>query len=260
MMKNQKKKNFGKRSPKKGQKWSNKRGPPAFLVYTPGPDRVPFPPNFVTEYWCEADYRIPTATTGSTQGSPKLNSLMLPFSPGGSSAFPSYTYLSSVSEATLNPTGWSTLCNGSLYQNYKVTWAEIKVKVTPTLTTDNVTVVVVPSDNPSFPINAYVARTQRYARVAAFNASKADQGVTPDGWLTISFNPYDLMGFTSLEGKADVSLGATDYADDPSRLLQWVVFVQTVDGDAFNAPALFQVKMHWRAQLWYDMVPNLKET
>lgn len=231
----------------------------ARLRYRPGINQTPMPSNFVTEFRMEGDYSIAAATATITSGQVKLDSLHLPLFPAGSAGFPSYTYLGPGASSTVQPTMFSTLCNQSLYQYFKVLKANIQVRATPSATGDGMICVVVPSTQAQTPINIYTARTQPYAKQAAFFGSRDNEGVNKAGFLSQTVNPHALMGFTPLQAEADMTITG-NYTADPTSSLVWNVYLQTVDNTGTGANMTFQIRLHWVVELFWRVDPALSVT
>jgi hypothetical protein len=220
------------------------------MVFRPGVFQQPLPRLYETSFWCEADYKIPIATASLTGGTVKLNSTWLPFRPGGSSAFPSYTFLGPASESTLQPTGYSTLVAGNLYSQYKVLRSSIQIRWSGSNSGNNVTCTLVPASNVASIASIYQARTMPYAKQATFAVSKPNTGVNGGGWLTHSVDPQTVIGFTPLESKADVFSNVGGVSGDPPITMWWWIFFQSNDLDVSATTAsLLQIRLHQRVQL-----------
>lgn len=190
------------------------------------------------------------STASITSGAVKLNSPWLPFRPGGSSAFPSYTFLGPATESTLLCTGWSQLASANLYLFNKVVRSTIKIRVSGANSANNTTLTVVPAFDVASFANIYEVRAAPLARQASFSVSKANIGVGRDGWFTYSFDPYQLMSATRAEAKGDVSL-AGSYNLDPILVLWWHVYLQTNDLDITSTTAsLVQIKVMYDVELY----------
>lgn len=224
-------------------------GPSAQLLrFTPN---LPFPESVRTTFFCEADYKIAIATASITSGAVKLNSPWLPFRPGASSAFSSYTFLGPATEATLLPTGWSVLATANLYQFYKVLRSTIRIRWSGANSSNNVVVTVIPTFDVASFSSIYTARAAPMARQATFSVSKQSTGVDRDGWFTYSFDPYKLYAATRSEEKGDLVSGGGTYNTDPLVVLWWQVFVQSTDLDVSATTAsLFQVKVKYDVELF----------
>jgi len=221
------------------------------VLFHPGRIGLPLPRTFVTEFYCEADYKIAVGTASATSGAVKLNAPWLPFRPGGSSAFPSFTFLGPATEATLLPTGYSTVANSLMYQQYKVLRSTIAIKWNGSNSGNNVTMCVVPAVNTTSFTGVYTSRTSPYARQSTFSVSKPNVGVARDGWFRYTVDPEVIIGATRVEGKADMFVNAAYYNNDPTLTLFWFVWLQSNDLDVTTTTAsLFQVRMHYQVQLF----------
>jgi hypothetical protein len=217
------------------------------IKHTPN---LPIPERIRTRFYCEADYKIPVSTASITSGAVKLNSPWLPFRPGGSSAFSSYTFLGPATESTLLCTGWSQLTNANLYLFNKVVRATIKIRIGGANSANNVTLTVVPAFDIASFSSIYTVRAAPLARQATFSVSKPNTGVGRDGWFTYSFDPYMLNAATKAEAKGDISL-AGSYNLDPILVNWWHIYIQTNDLDVTATTAsLVQVKVEYDVELY----------
>lgn len=244
---------------KRGAGAAPKKEGPFTVVFHPSRFREPLPRRLVTEFWCEADYKIPIASSSIQVGSVKLNSVWLPFRPGGSSAFSTMTYLGPGAETTLQPTGYSTLFSPSLYGNYKVRRSTISVRWNGSNSGNNVVAVIVPTFNTTSVSSVYQLRTMPYAKEGSFSVSKPNLGTTRSGWLTSSINPDTYFGFDRLESKADIIGNTGVEGADPNTTMWWQVYLQSNDLDVSSTTAsLFQVRMHWLVEcMGLEVLPSV---
>lgn len=190
------------------------------------------------------------ATASLTTGAVKLNAPYLPFRPGGSSAFPSFTFLGPATEATLQPTGYSTLVSANLYQNYKVRKSSISLKWNGSNSGNNVTVTVVPALNIASFSSIYNARTAPFAKQGSFSVSKPNTNCGADGWFHHSIEPLRLYGASRAEAKADLFIDSGAYNLDPSVTQWWFIWFQSNDLDVSSTTAsLLQVRVRYEVEL-----------
>lgn len=218
------------------------------LRFTPN---LPFPESVRTTFFCEADYKIPIATASITSGAVKLNSPWLPFRPGGSSAFSSFTFLGPATESTLLPTGWSVLANANMYQFVKVLRSTIRIRWNGSNSGNNVVVTVIPTFNTASFATIYTARAAPMARQATFSVSKSNTGTDRGGWFTYSMDPYKLLAATRSEEKGDIQVGTGLFDLDPNVTLWWQIYFQSNDTDVSSTTAsLLQVKVQYDVELY----------
>jgi hypothetical protein len=243
-----------KKKPAKRRGQRNNAISQRIISFNPGLYGQPLPQRFRTALWCEGDYKIPIATASTTSGVLSMNLLNLPFYPGGSSAFPSYTFLGPATEATLQPTGYSQLAGVTgpgLYNTLKIRRATIKIRWNGSNSGNNVVLTVVPSLNTNTFASVYSARTAPFARQATFSVSKPNTGVDRDGWFTYTVDPYRIIGLDRIEEKADTFLLVPSAAVTSSYGLQWFVILQSNDLDVSSTTAsLFQVRLHWDVEFY----------
>lgn len=199
---------------------------------------------------CEADYKIPIAAASITSGAVKLNSPWLPFRPGGSSAFGSYTFLGPATESTLLPTGWSQLANSNLYRYVKVTRSTIRIRMGGANSGNNTVLTVIPTLDVTSFATIYTARAAPLAKQATFSVSKPNTGVGAGGWFTYSVDPYVLIAATRAEAKGDLSVTG-EFNNDPLEVLWWFIYLQTNDLDVTATSAsLFQIRVSYDVELF----------
>jgi hypothetical protein len=240
------KKNYVRK--RRARNGKSRRGDAQLIRHAPN---VPIPERLRTKFYCEADYKIAIATASTTSGAVKLNSPWLPFRPGGSSAFGSYTFLGPATESTLQCTGWSQLATANLYQYYKVVRSTIKIRLSGANSSNNSTLTVVPAFDIASFSNIYTVRAAPLARQASFSVSKPNIGVGRDGWFSYTMDPYKLYAATALEAKADLTSGSGVYNTDPLINVWWHVYLQSNDLDVTATTAsLFQVKVVYDVELF----------
>jgi len=212
---------------------------------------IPIPERMRTSFYVEADYKVPIATASISSGAVKLNSAWLPFRPGGSSAFPSYTFLGPATESTLLPTGFSQLCSANLYQLVKVVRSTIMIRWNGSNSGNNVVLTVVPAlDIASFS-TIYTVRAAPLARQATFSVSKGNSGTNRGGWFRYSINPYILNSATNAEAKGDLTAGVSGFNLDASINFWWHVYLQSNDLDVTATTAsLLQVRVRYDVELF----------
>jgi len=216
-----------------------------------GSPMLPLPQALRLQFTCEADYKIPIATASITSGAVKLNSPWLPFRPGGSSAFGSFTFQGPATELTLLPTGWSNLATATLYQSVKVLRSTIQLRWNGSNSGNNVVATVFPHYNSFTPADVYVARTLPYAKQATFSVSKPNTGVDSEGWMTLTCDPYVFIGLNRPEAKADLFIQNATFDTDPNTVLWWHVYLQSNDLDVSSTTAsLFQVRVRYDVELF----------
>lgn len=224
--------------------------PGQLLKYHPLRNQMPFPPIFETTFWCEADYKVPIATASITTGAVKLNTPWLPFRPGGSSSFPTLTFLGPATESTLLPTGYSSLTSGGLYGQYRVMQSRIKVRWAGSNSGNNVMCVLVPAVNIASIGSIYAARTFPFAKQGSFSVSKPNTGTDKDGWLIHQISPYQILGYNKTQSEADATVNLGSVSADAPIELWWFVFLQSNDQDVSSTTAsTLQVRVEYRTQL-----------
>lgn len=235
--------------------------PKNLLVWKPGVSLSPLPPRFITSFYMEADYKIPSATAGTFEGQIQANNPQLPFFYGSSSAFPSFTFLGPGTEGTLEPSGWSLLANTHLWQYYKVLKSELSVKVSAAVSTNNMSCTVIQLNNPALAMTVYNARIQPFARSANFYVSKQNEGCHKDGYLHVPFNASQIIGLSNLEAKADIGVLGDPLGLPPLIPIFWRVYLKTDTLDVTGtSAALFQCRVRYDVELYDNSVAGLPAT
>lgn len=225
---------------------------PAVTVrYTPTRNLNPYPEIFETTVYTEADYKIPIATASLTTGLVKLNSVWLPFRPGGSSAFPSFTFLGPATESTLMPTGITRLLGPSAaYSSSQVLSSRLSMKWSGASTANNVLCVMVPDLNTASIADVYHARTSPFAKQGTFSVSKFNENTGRDGYLSHEVSPYEILAFNKQQSEADFEADAALANNDPAITQWWWIYVQTADQDVTSSTAAtLQVRLQQRVRL-----------
>lgn len=217
-----------------------------------GSPNIPLPQAVRVRFACEADYKLAIATASTTSGAVKLNSPRLPFRPGGSTAFGSYTFLGPSTESTLQPTGWSTLVSSPIYQFFKVVHSRLFVRLNGANSGNNVVCTVFPAYDTTSVASIYSARTMPYAKQATFSVSKPNAGVNREGWMVNNCDPYLYYGTNPVESKADTyAIGSGSYNLDPAINLWWHIYLQSNDLDVSATTAsLLQVRVEYEVELY----------
>lgn len=221
------------------------------ITYHPTLYAQPLPRRFRVDFWCEADYKIPIAAAALVIGSVKCNSLYQPFRPGGSTAFPGYTFLGPATETSLRPTGFTNLVQSNLYGLVKVLRSRIHVRWNGSNSGNNVMCVIAPTLNTQVPVNIYQARTVPFAKEGSFSVSKPNVGADKNGWISHEINPMTIYGLNSQEFKADIQANVSTGGGDPAILTYWNVFLQSNDEDVTSTTAsTLQVRLEWFVELF----------
>lgn len=246
-----------KRNHKKSNKVKKDR---LLLVWHPGKSLSPYPQRFQTKFYLEGEYKVAIATASLTKGGVPACYPTNCLYPGGSSAFPSYTFLGPATEATLNPAGFSGLCNANLYQFGELLKSTIRVRLMPTTAANSCACTIMPGVG-SAPSDIYTARLQPFAKNGSFNANKPNQNQDRQGWMSHSMTPQQFAGLSRLEAKADFASLSFAYNQAPSFGFSWYVYLQTETGDVTATTAsLFQVRMEWDVVLFNSLQAALPVT
>ncbi len=220
---------------------------------------MPYPQRFQTCFYCEADMKIPTATSGPFTGVVAADSPKLPFYWGGSASFPSLTHLGPATPATLEPTGWTLF--SSMYNAYKVTRSQMKVKVESGSSLNNFSCTILPMNNPSSGLTIYQARTMPNSRSGSFYTSKSNEGFGKDGFLTHNWNAAQSIGFTQAEVKADTFELVSGASFGPGYGVGWKVFLITSTLDVTGGyDSLLRVRIKYEVEMYNNLGMDIPTT
>jgi len=212
---------------------------------------APFPPRFQTTFFVEGDWKIPAATSGPFVGHVCANYPSYPFYPAGSASFTTLTYLGPSSVAALRPTGWSSLINSTMYTNYKVTRSTISVNISGTLSSNNFTASLIPVNTYASNPSAYIIRTQPFCKTGMFSNSKNNEGCDKNGWLTNTYTPGRLTGYTPFEVKADTYQLVGSGSIDPAQEAWFYLTFNTNSLDVTGTePALLRVRVSYDVEMF----------
>jgi len=223
--------------------------PRTVVVYRPRGYELPLPQRYITCLYVEADYKLPTATSGPWVGQVAADAPHLPFRWGGSSSFSSLTFIGPKTEATLEPTGFSTL--NAIYANWKCTSSQFKIKVESGSSLNNFTCTVVPTTTPSSGLTMYEARTMPNAKSASFYVSKRNEGCGADGFLTHNWNAVTAGGLTAAEVKGDTFELVSGSSFGVGFGIAYKVFLMTSTLDVTGSyDSLVRIRVRYDVELW----------
>lgn len=201
----------------------------------------PFPPRFRTTLTCAIRGAIP-AGTGPLTYFARMNSPYLPFASG--------TWVNATPAiATLNSTGFSSICNLNLYQNYRCFASRIMVEFAPVADIDIMNVSVTPSAVPTTPSSFPVAIGQPYTK------SKTIQRGQPARDCTIinKISQSTLFGVPQQAIVDDMSGQAYGtYASFPNDTNYWVVNFARADNSTTNSVVNYRVIVQFDVEFFAD--------
>jgi hypothetical protein len=241
----------------KGRNKTNKS--PTMLTYRPSRWEMPIPQRYRTNFYCEADFKLPSATSGPFTGVVACDSPKLPFYWGGSASFPSLTFLGPATAATLQPTGWSRLA--FIYNQYKVIRSEMKLKVEGGTSLNNFSATILPMNNPSSSVTIYQARTLPYSVSGSFLVSKRNEGCDKEGFLCHRWEAGESVGYTPAEVKADTFEFVSTSSAGPAYGIGWKVFLITSTGDVTGTyDSLVRVRIKYEVEMFDTLAMNIPNT
>jgi hypothetical protein len=201
----------------------------------------PFPQRWRTVLTTAIRGNIP-AGTGPVLRYVRLNSCNTPFA---SASWPGA--LPAI--GTLNPTGFTKLCNANFYQNFRVHASRIKIEVAPVADIDVMVTTVTPSLLISTPADTASAQAQQ------FTVTKIIQRGQPsrDSTLTNKISCATLLGVTERAITDDLSFNNTgSYAQNPLVVSYWIVNMVREDGAVTNSNIGYRVLVEHDVEFWGD--------
>lgn len=236
-----KKKSHPKKYQKKGMKKGN-HGSGDLVIYNSN-KLLPFAPR----YRCKMTTSIfGNVVAGSAAGLYycNLNSPYLPFSGGGWPA-------ASSTITTLQPAGFSSICNANLYREFRCLGSKITVEFLPQALTDTIEVALTPVNSVAVaPATTAIAMQQPYTK-SGFMSSSKQNGKGTSALKSYS-NMYQLLGVSRAAIENDLSgnyIGA--YNADPTITAQWVVNWATPDAVNLAANCEYRVSLTHYVEFFY---------
>jgi hypothetical protein len=150
---------------------------------------------------------------------------------------------------TLNPTGFSKLCNANFYQNFRVLGSRVKIEVAPVADIDVMVTTVTPSLLNSTPVDTASAQAQQ------FTVTKIIQRGQPakDSTLVNKISCATLLGVPERAIKDDLSFNNTgSYAQNPLVVSYWIVNMVREDGAVTNSNIGYRVVLEHDVEFWGD--------
>lgn len=191
---------------------------------------------------------------GSTSGhfTVNMNSAYLPWAGGAwPNALPAI--------ATLQPAGYSSVVNGTLYQNVRVYGSKLSVEFLPQALTDTVQVTLTPAVSAAVPTSVATAMAQPYTKQLLMSSSKMNS--RNGSFISNYMSQSKLLGVNKKAIEFDLSGNYTHtYNGDPANLFYWVVNLTTPDAVALATNLEYRVKLNIYCELYNDSAAILPQT
>lgn len=211
----------------------------------------PFPRRYRTKFNASIYGYV---AAGSTSGhfSVNLNSAYLPFAAGSwPNALPAI--------ATLQPAGYSSVVNQTLYQNVRVYGSKLLVEFLPQALTDTVQVTLTPSVSAATPTSVANAMAQPYNKQLLMSSSKMNSRT--GSFISNYMSQSKLLGVNKKAIEYDLSGAYTHlYNADPTNTFSWVVNLTTPDAVALATNLEYRVKLVIYCELYNDSAAILPQT
>lgn len=214
------------------------------------PHQMPFPPRFRTKMTC-AIYGSIAAGVNTATFTSKLNSCLLPFAGGTWTG-------ASPAIATLNPAGFSAICNQNYYTSFRVYSSKILVEFLPQALADTIQIVIVPSISTGGSVFA-VSLEQPYAKSMFMSSSK--QNSARGSALTNYITVHKFMGVSKRAIEDDLSNKFNGFFNaQPGTLLEWVVEFVTPDAVVTVTPLEYRAVMTYYVEFYNAVNSTFVET
>lgn len=249
-----KKRNFKKRTFKKSSYTKNHAKANDELVIYMAPRQLPFPPR----YRCKmvtAVYGYITTGAGSQSARYFLtfNSVFAPLSGGG---FPNIT-----PPDTVEPTGFTQICNANFYRNFRVYGSKIMLELMPGNLLDTVECTITPSNTSSVPATVGTANGELYTRSGFFSSSKNNANSKGGSEIVNYMTVHKFFGVTKRAIEDDLSgnfIGT--YNADPVTKLYWVVNYATPNGAGLTNQIDLRLRLTQYVEFFNNTSANMQES
>ena len=236
-----------KRKPKR------RSGAPRTLVYLDRFRINPFPSRFVTKMHTSIYGNIP-AGVSSGQYFIQINACRLPFDSGGwLNARPNIV--------TLQPTGYSSICNANLYQYYRVNSASVKCEFIPQSLTDTVIGTLTPSGVVNALVGTAQAMTMPWTKKGNFASNKANTNGKYGNAIVNTIKMHDFFGVNKMI--YDNELGANytaQYNAKPAKTAFMVLNWATPDAVATVTALEYRIDLTQYVTFFENISGNLFQT
>ena len=235
------------------------------MIMYKGPRQMPYPPRYRSIFTCALQFDIKAATIASDHWYFPLNSCVLPFNKqaGGGSGIGSASYENiSPAFATLQPAGFSLLCNSiannGLYTNYRVLASKITISSIPQAVSDTLLFTITPVNSIQGTGNPATTGPAIELPMTKSNMEGQGQANTKISYYT---KPYIVEGYKRQAIELDVS-GAyvATSAAYPTALNYWIVNWSTVDAANLANKTPVIIKLKYYVELTEPNYSQLKET
>lgn len=211
----------------------------------------PFPRRYRTIFHSSI-YGFVAAGATSGHFTVNMNSAYLPWA-GGTwpNALPAI--------ATLQPAGYSSIVNGTLYQNVRVYGSKLLIEFLPQALTDTVQVTLTPAVSPAVPTSVATAMAQPYTKQLLMSSSKMNS--KNGSFISNYMSQSKLLGVAKKAIEFDLSGNYTHvYNGDPVNLFHWVVNLTTPDAVALATNLEYRAKLMIYCECYNDSAAILSQT
>ena len=236
-----------KRKPKR------KAGAPRTLVYLDRTRINPFPSRFITKMHTSIYGNIP-AGVASGQYFIQMNACFKPFDSG---LWPNARPVI----ATLNPTGYASICNANMYQFYRVNSVSVKAEFLPQALTDTAIVTLTPSGVVNALVGTAQAMTMPWTKKGNFNSSKANTNGKYGNAIVNTIRMHDFFGVNKMI--YDNELGANytaQYNAKPAKTAFMVLNWATPDAVNTVTPMEYRIDITQYVTFFENISGNLFQT
>lgn len=226
------------------------------IIRMPNSNKMVMPQRLRTKFSCSLNGYIAIGATSFRMYNVRLNGCTSPYDVGatGGSTVWENPFLTL---STLKPTGFTQLCNASMYTLYRVYGSSFEIQLQPESVTDTCYVCVTPSTSVSVPATYAFAQTQPYTKTKTFSAGKSQGRDRLKSYISVR----KLIGLSKRAVVDDVALVySAIYNTNPSDELFWVVNYQQADNAVSSAVVPYTVNVVFYVELHGLARAQLSET
>lgn len=198
--------------------------------------QAPLPPAYYTKFTTRNTTVFAAGSLTTTYGTVDGNALRYPFD----SSFPGFYNSAVPVNTTQMPAGYTQLCNGNLYNVYRVMSSKIEVTVRQGSAADIIECLVIPSNTDLHTFTVQQLMSQQYA---SLRDSTQSRGISQKRYMSTG----TIFSRKNSQILAD-DVYAANHTTSPNQLWIWYVFFNVISG--LNAGSIVvETKITHYAQL-----------
>jgi len=232
------------------------------IIYR-APTRLPYPPKFMTKLYTGITGVYASGDT-SLVNQVGMNFVYLPFYVHGlNAAFTDFAG-SLQTLTTLNPVGYSDLCNSALYSSYRVIASKIKVQLIPSETTDTALLVVVPTigqyDSGGNSIVPSVISSATEAQDVPFSKDKLVAANQQGSAIRSTMSSPKMFGLTKKQYMDDEYAYSSAYNARPVNYALWNICMETADAAVTTGTIAYRIDVEYWVEFFNQNTQNITQS